>query len=104
MPKFCALLIYMKKKNYKQLKRELLKDKKIEKAYEGLGPEFAVIEIIIRRRIETGLSQQELAKKIGTKQSAISRLESGTYNPTLSFLQKVSEALNTKLKISLAEK
>ena len=95
---------YMGKKTYRQFKRELLKDKKIKQAYEGLGPEFAVIEMIIRRRIETGLSQQELAKKIGTKQSAISRLESGTYNPTLSFLQKVSEALNTKLKISLAEK
>ena len=93
----------MKNKTYKQLKKELLKDKGIKKAYEKLGPEFAVIEMIIRRRIEKGLSQKELARKIGTKQSAISRLESGTYNPSLSFLQKVSEALNTKLKISLSE-
>ena len=94
----------MKKKTYRQLKRELLKDGRIKKAYEQLGPEFAVIEIIIKRRIEKGLTQKELAQRIGTKQSAISRLESGTYNPSLSFLQKVSEALGTKLKISLLEK
>ncbi len=91
-------------KTYKQLKRELLKDKRVKKVYEKLGPEFAVIEMIIRKRIERGLSQKELARKIGTRQSAISRLESGTYNPSLSFLQKVSEALDAKLKISLSEK
>ena len=95
---------YMRKKTYKQLKRELLKDKKIKYAYEKLGPEFAVIEMIIKKRIEMGLTQKELARKIGTKQSAISRLESGTYNPSISFLQKVGEALGAKLKISLTEK
>jgi len=94
----------MKNNAYKQLKRELLRDKKIKEVYERLGPEFAIIEMIIKKRIEKGLTQKELAKKIGTKQSAISRLESGTYNPSLSFLRKVSEALGTKLKISLVEK
>ena len=94
----------MKKTAYRQLKKELLKDRKIEYAFEKLGPEFAVIEMIIRRRIERGLSQKELARRIGTKQSAISRLESGTYNPSLSFLQKIGEALDAKLKISLAKK
>jgi len=91
----------MSKKTYKQLKKELLRDKKVKSAYEKLGSEFAVIEMIIKKRIEMGLSQKELARKIGTKQSAISRLESGTYNPSLSFLQKVGEALDAKLKISL---
>ncbi|PIR71457.1 MAG: transcriptional regulator [Candidatus Nealsonbacteria bacterium CG_4_9_14_3_um_filter_37_13] len=94
----------MEKKTYKQLKKELLEDKRIKEFYEKLGPEFAVIEMIIKRRIERGLTQKGLAKKIGTKQSAISRLESGTYNPSLSFLQKVGEALGVKLKISLIEK
>ena len=93
----------MRKKTYKQLKKELLRDKGIKKAYEKLGSEFAVIEMIIKRRIEKGLSQRELAKKIGTKQPGISRLESGTYNPSF-FLQKVGEALDAKVKISLIEK
>ncbi|MDP2864071.1 MAG: helix-turn-helix transcriptional regulator [bacterium] len=94
----------MQRKTYKQLKKELLKDKKIKQLYDRLEPEFTVIGMIIKKRIEKGLSQKGLARKIGTKQSAISRLESGTYNPSLSFLQKVSEALDAKLKISWAEK
>ena len=91
-------------KSYKQLKTKLLKNKEIKLAYEKLGPEFAVIEMIIKRRIESSLSQKELAQRIGTKQSAISRLESGTYNPSLSFLKKVADALDARLKISLTEK
>lgn len=91
-------------KNYKQFKTKLLKDKEIREIYEKLGPEFAVVEMIIKKRITRGLTQKELARRIGTKQSAISRLESGKYNPTLSFLQKVADALDARLKISLAEK
>lgn len=92
---------YMSKKTYRQLKRELLKDEATKLAYERLEPEFFIIEMIIRKRIEEGLSQKELAIKIGTKQSAISRFESGAHNPTLSFLQRIVEALNAKLKISI---
>lgn len=91
----------MRNKTYKQLKKQLLRDKKIKRSYEKIGPEFAIIEMIIKKRIEKGISQKDFAEKIGTKQSAISRFESGNYNPTLSFLQKVAEGLNTELKISL---
>jgi len=85
-----------------QLKTKLLKNKEINQAYNNLGPEFALIELIIKRRIEQGLTQKELARKIDTKQSAVSRLESGSYNPSLAFLQKVAEALDARLKISLS--
>jgi len=94
----------MRKKTYRQLKRKLLKNKKIKRAYEKLGPEFALIELIIKKRIEKGLTQKELARRIGTKQSAISRLESGKYNPSLAFLKKVAKALGAELKISLVKK
>lgn len=43
-------------KSYRQLKTKLLKDKKIKYAYEKLGPEFAVVEMIIKKRIEKGLT------------------------------------------------
>lgn len=91
-------------KSYKQFKTKLLKDKEIREAYEKLGPEFVLVEMIIKKRITKGLTQKELARRVGTKQSAISRLESGKYNPSLSFLQKVADALDTRLKISLAAK
>lgn len=91
----------MKTKKYRQLKNKLLKDKEIRQEYENLGPEFSLINLIIKERIKKGMSQKELAGKMGTKQSAISRFESGKYNPSLSFLQKIAEALDTKLKVSL---
>ncbi|NIA18467.1 MAG: helix-turn-helix domain-containing protein [Simkaniaceae bacterium] len=90
-------------KNYTNLKNRLLKDKKVLKEYEALAPEFAIAEAIIAKRIEQGMSQSDLAKKIGTKQSAISRLESGNYNPSIKLLEKVANALHLKLSVSLSK-
>ena len=93
----------MKTKSYKQLKQRLLKDKEVKQAYKDLMPEFDLIKMIIKRRIENGLTQKELAEKIGTKQSAVSRFESGTYNPSFSFIQKMTNALDARLEISLRQ-
>ncbi len=90
-------------KKYQQFKKELLQDKEIKKAYQELEPEFFLIEKIIKKRIEKGLTQKELAKKLGTKQSAISRFESGTYNPSFMFLKKIANAMNVDLRVSLVE-
>lgn len=87
--------------NYIKLKNEALKDPKVKEAYDSLELEFSIIRQIINKRLKRGISQKDLAKKIGTKQSAISRLESGRYNPTLSFLSKISEALDSKLEIKI---
>jgi transcriptional regulator with XRE-family HTH domain len=56
---------------------------------------------MIKIRIEQGLTQKELAEKIGTRQSNISRIESGKYNPSLEFLKKVAKGLNKELIVSL---
>ena len=85
---------------YKNFRSQVLKNKEIKKEYNKLGFEFAIVKKIIERRIKKGYSQKELAEIIGTKQSAISRFESGSYNPTLSFLSKVSNALDLKLKVN----
>ena len=79
--------------NYKDYKKRLLKDRKVRKAYDELVPEFAVIRMIIAKRLKAGLTQAQLAKKLGTRQSAISRLEHGSYNPSLAFLAKLAKAL-----------
>ncbi|MBI2463283.1 MAG: helix-turn-helix transcriptional regulator [Candidatus Spechtbacteria bacterium] len=78
-----------------------LKDPKFKKAYDAMDLEFSIIEQVIRRRLEKGMSQKQLANKIGTKQSAISRLEGGSANPSVAFLEKVSKALGGKLRISI---
>jgi ribosome-binding protein aMBF1 (putative translation factor) len=81
--------------------KEALKDPEFRKAYDALDVEFSIIEQVIRKRLEKGLSQKQLAEKIGTKQSAIARLEGGNTNPTVNFLEKVSKALGSKLQISI---
>lgn len=80
--------------------KEALKDSKLRAEYAKLQPEFA----ILRARIEKGLTQQELAKRIGTKQSVISRLESGRANPSVNFLKKLAQALNSHLEINFVGK
>ena len=75
--------------------KEALKDPKLRAEYDKLQPQFA----ILRARIEKRLTQKELAQKIGTKQSVISRLESGRANPSVAFLKKLAQALNSHLEI-----
>ncbi|HCS79276.1 TPA: transcriptional regulator [Patescibacteria group bacterium] len=82
-------------------KKKLLSDPEVKKAYDELETEYAIIHAVLQKRLAKKMSQQELAKKVGTKQSAISRLESGNANPSLRFLQKIARALETKLTISL---
>jgi len=87
-------------KDFKTLKRQLLKDKEVKKNYDELAVEYEFAKTIIEKRLQKGLTQEQLAKKIGTKQSAIARLESGHFNPTLDFIGRLAKALNTKVCVS----
>ena len=89
---------------YKSVKKRFLRDPGVRKEYEALGPEFELIESIIRRRMELKMSREELAAKVGTGQAAISRLESGNANPTLASLAEIAEALDAELRIELKPK
>lgn len=89
-------------KSYTNLKNRLLKDREVRKAYQGLEPEFALAQAIIERRIAKGMTQAALARKVGTKQSAIARLESGSTNPTLKGLEKIAKALDSHLAVSFS--
>ena len=68
----------------------MLKNKNIKEEYERLRPEFEVLDKIISLRIKSNLTQKELANKLNTKQSAISRLEQGMINPTMTFLNRLA--------------
>jgi ribosome-binding protein aMBF1 (putative translation factor) len=81
------------------LNREL-KNPKFKREWDKLQPEMAVVRAIIEARIKKNLTQKKLATRLKTKQSVISRLETGRGNPTLSFLQRLAEALNTRLEIN----
>lgn len=88
--------------DFEDFKKEAFaRNPKLKKAYDALELEYSIIEQVIRKRLEKGLTQKQLADKIGTKQSAIARLEGGTTNPSIAFLEKVAKALGGKLQISI---
>lgn len=87
-------------RTWKEVKRDLLKDPEFAKEVEELKPEYELISQIIQLRIEQKLTQEELAKRTGIKQSNISRLESGSYNPSLQFLKKIAKGFGKELSIS----
>jgi ribosome-binding protein aMBF1 (putative translation factor) len=90
--------------SWEEHRKQLMKDPKFVKAWQELQPEFEIIEKIIRARIKRGVTQKKLAQRMKTKQSAISRLESGTANPSLNFLKRLAEALDSRLEIRLVPK
>ena len=86
--------------NFKEYKEKALKDNpELLEEYKALEPEYELIKQIIRIRNEQKLTQQELANRTGTKQSNISRLEKGEYNPSLKFLKKLAQGLGKELHI-----
>lgn len=84
---------------FEQLKKELLSDPKARKAYEDLQPEFAIIQTIIDARVKKKISQEELAKRMGTGQAVISRLENANAKPSLSLIKRLANALNLKVEL-----
>lgn len=85
--------------DFDKYKKEVLKNPKLRAEYDRLEPEFAVTTAILEARVKKHMTQEILAKKIGTKQSAIARVESGNANPSIGFLQKLADALGKKLVI-----
>lgn len=87
--------------NFEEFEAEMLKSPGVKAEYDALAPEYELIKQIITARQEKQLTQKQLAEKVGTKQSSIARLESGSYNPSFQFLQKIANALDKKLTIAL---
>jgi len=90
--------------NWKEHKKRLLKDPEFRKEYEAIEPEYKLASALIRLRLAKGLTQEQLAKLLNTKQESIARLESGGSLPSLSTVKRVAEALDAELEISLRPK
>lgn len=87
--------------SFEQMKVDLIKDEEFRVEYEKLQPRYEAVAQIIKARKEQNMTQAELAKRVGTQKSNISRLESGNYNPSLDFLSKVAESLGKSLKVQI---
>lgn len=86
-------------KDWNKYKQKLLRNPEFKKIYEESQPEFEIAKAIIRARIERKITQKQLAQKMNTTQSVISRVEQAKTSPSLSFLKRLAEALNATLKV-----
>ncbi|OGZ78597.1 MAG: hypothetical protein A2528_01365 [Candidatus Staskawiczbacteria bacterium RIFOXYD2_FULL_37_9] len=79
--------------------KEQLKDPEFKKGYDEYGRQLEIAYQILQLRKKKKLSQAQLAKKIGTKQSNIARMESGQQNFSVEILEKIADAFGCNLKI-----
>jgi ribosome-binding protein aMBF1 (putative translation factor) len=84
---------------FREYHEEQMRDPEFAAAYRALEPEFQVAREVIRLRLQRGLSQEELAQRVGTGQPNISRLERATINPSLRFLRRIASALDAEVEI-----
>ena len=87
--------------NWSKAKTVILKNKEVQKELKKNEAEYKIIEGIIMARKEKNFTQRELAERMGTKQSNISRLESGNYNPSLDFLNRIAQAMGKELEVRI---
>lgn len=80
-------------KTLKTLKREMLNDAKTRAAYDTLADEYAIARELIAARARAGLSQSEVAQRMGTTQSVVARLESGKRPPSMRTVERFAQAV-----------
>jgi len=79
----------------------LNQDEEFKIEYDRLKPRYDLIAQIINARHEQKITQAEMAKRMGTNKSNISRFESGSYNPSLDFIIRAAASLGKKIEFSL---
>ena len=87
----------------KDLKKRLMADPEFREEYGRIDDEFSLIEALVRARTAAKLTQAELARRLGTTQSAIARLEGGGVSPSFSTLRRYAEATGTRLTVGLVQ-
>ena len=88
--------------NHSELKENALKRTSVKEAYDALEPEFTLLKELLRARQRSGLTQAEIAKRMGTKPPAVARLEStlttGKHSPSIATLKKYAKAVGCRLE------
>ena len=84
------------------LRDQILSDPQAQAEYERLGPIYAVVGEMVDARQSAGLTQAELARRMGTSQSVIARLESARHMPTFDLISRYAQALGQRVEVRLA--
>jgi ribosome-binding protein aMBF1 (putative translation factor) len=89
--------------DHSELKKKALSNPKVKAAYDEMSPEFALLRQMLKARQKAGLSQADVAERMGTKAPAVTRLESslgnGKHSPSLATLQKYANAVGCELQV-----
>lgn len=95
-------------KTHKEMIEEWMKNPKFVEEYNAIGEEFALFDEMLKARKKAGLTQADVAKKMGTKTPAVARLEAfgrhKKHSPSIVTLQKYAEAVGCRLEIKLVSK
>ncbi len=92
---------------HEKLKKIALSKPKVKAEYDALEPEFILLREMLIARKKAGLSQAEIAERMGTKSPSVTRLESslssGKHSPSINTIKKYAEALDCHLEIRLVQ-
>lgn len=90
---------------HEEIKAKALKHPEVAEEYEKLEEEFSLLRQMLAARQQAGLTQADIAQKMGTKATAVTRLESslssGRHSPSLSTLRKYAKAVGCRLEVNL---
>jgi len=90
---------------HSELKAKALANPETLEAYKGMETEFELLRQMLKARARAGLSQAQVAQKMGTKAPAVTRLESsltsGSHSPSLATIQRYARAVGCELKVKL---
>jgi transcriptional regulator with XRE-family HTH domain len=91
---------------HKQLRAKALGNAEVKAEYDKLSDEYALLDEFLKARAAQGLTQAQVAEKIGTTQSAVARMESGSgkHSPSLATLSRYADALGCRLVVKLVRK
>ena len=89
-------------RSFEAFRKRMLKNPKVKAEYDALEEEFALINELLSARSRAKLTQAEVARRMGTSQSAVARMESGRA-PSLSSLRKYAHAVGRKVEIKLSK-
>lgn len=94
----------MARKNMQEIFQEWMSDPSYKKAYDALEDEFKIARELIAARIRADLTQEQVAERMHTKQSFVSKLESGQYKFSLETLKRYAKATGSEVDVRLIKR
>lgn len=84
-----------------KLRERLLSSPEVKAEYDRLGPVYALVGTMVEARHEAGLTQEQLAARMGTTQSVVARLENAHHMPSLNLVTRYAAALGREVRFEL---